>query len=142
MFLQLDGTFFAQLINFAIFFALLNLVFLRPVSAAIRKRREYINSVTSDYDTYQGQAKTLRARAESVRAAARREAEASITQSRAAASNTTAELATSYGAQVASTIEAATKTVAGELDQARTNESMLVAQLSDLMLARTIAEPK
>jgi F0F1-type ATP synthase membrane subunit b/b' len=142
MFLQIDGTFIVQLINFAIFFALLNLVFLRPVSAAIRKRREYINSVTTDYDAYQAQAKTLREQAESVRAAARRDAEAAIAQARATASNTVSELTLSYGSQAQSTIEAATKIVSGELDQARTHEPALVAQLSDLMLARTISESK
>ena len=45
MFLRIDGTFFVQLVNFAIFFAVLNVVFLKPVGAAIRKRREYIESV-------------------------------------------------------------------------------------------------
>ncbi len=50
MFLSLDGTLFVQLVNFAIFFALLNVVFLRPVGRAIAKRREYINSLVSDYE--------------------------------------------------------------------------------------------
>ena len=39
-----------QLINFAIFFAILNVIFLRPVSAAIRRRRAYINSVAADIE--------------------------------------------------------------------------------------------
>jgi F0F1-type ATP synthase membrane subunit b/b' len=39
MFLSLDGTFWFQLVNFAIFFAILNVVFLRPVGEAIKKRR-------------------------------------------------------------------------------------------------------
>ena len=64
MFLAPDGTLLVQLANFAIFFALLSVVFLRPVSAAIRKRREYLNSLTSDYDSYQAQANALRAQAE------------------------------------------------------------------------------
>jgi len=38
-FLSVDGTLVVQLINFAIFFAVLNVVFLKPVAAAIRKRR-------------------------------------------------------------------------------------------------------
>ena len=45
MFLSLDGTFWIQLINFAIFFAILNVVFMRPVGEAIKKRRAYIDSV-------------------------------------------------------------------------------------------------
>ena len=73
MFLSIDGTFIVQLINFAIFFAILNVVFMRPVSRAIVARREYINSVTNDYDRYQAETKALRTQAESIRAAARRE---------------------------------------------------------------------
>jgi F0F1-type ATP synthase membrane subunit b/b' len=142
MFLALDGTFLVQLANFAIFFALLSVVFLRPVSQAIRKRREYINSLTTDYDRYQAQGKALREQAESIRAAARRDAEAIMTKSRAEASNTSAELATSYGAQVQSTIEQADATVADELDKARVNEHETVQQLANLILERTLSEPR
>ena len=63
MFLSLDGTLIVQLVNFAIFFALLNLVFLRPVGRAIAKRRAYINSLASDYERYQEEARSLRAEA-------------------------------------------------------------------------------
>ncbi len=140
MFLQLDGTFLVQLVNFAIFFALLNVVFLRPVGAAIRKRREYINSVANDYEKYQTQAKALREQAEAIRAAARREAESLIATARAEASNSAAELAVSYGSQVKSTIEQADKTVAGELEQARVGEHETVQQLANLILERTLSE--
>ena len=138
MFLQLDGTFWIQLINFAIFFALLNVLFLRPVSRAIRKRREYINSVTADYDRYQAEAKALRAQAEDVRLQARRQAEAAIAKARAEASNKAAELSVEYNAQVQSTIESADATVEGELKNARANEDEIVKQLADLMVQRTV----
>ncbi|HUA09366.1 MAG TPA: hypothetical protein VMA98_08840 [Candidatus Acidoferrales bacterium] len=140
MFLQLDGTFLVQLVNFAVFFALLSVVFLRPVSAAIRRRREYINSLTTDRDAYQAQGKSLREQAESLRAAARRDAESTIGKARAEASNTAAELAASYGANVQATIEHAAKTVAGELDAARVNEPAVVQQLAEMILERTISE--
>ncbi len=138
MFLQLDGTFWIQLINFAIFFALLNVLFLRPVSRAIRKRREYINSVTADYDRYQAEAKALRAQAEDVRLQARRQAEAAIAKARAEASNKAAELSVEYNAQVQSTIASADATVEGELKNARANEDQIVKQLADLMVQRTV----
>jgi F0F1-type ATP synthase membrane subunit b/b' len=141
MFLTLDGTFLIQTLNFAIFFALLSVVFVRPVSRAIRKRREYINSLATDYDAYQTQGKALREQAESIRAGARREAEAIMTKARAEASNTAAELATSYSAQVRSTIERADETVAGELEKARVNENETVQQLANLILERTLSEP-
>ena len=71
-FLSIDGTLVVQLINFAIFFAVLSVVFLRPVATAIARRREYINSLVSDYDRYQANAHDLRAEADGIRAAARR----------------------------------------------------------------------
>ncbi|MGA8535705.1 MAG: ATP synthase F0 subunit B [Candidatus Tumulicola sp.] len=138
MFLSLDGTFWVQLFNFAIFFALLNVLFLRPVGRAIRKRREYIDGVVSDYAKYQSDAKALRERAERIRAEARCEAEQKIAKSRADASNETSELASRLSAQVQSTVEEAQRNAKAELDKARTNEERLVKQLADVMIERTL----
>lgn len=140
MFLQPDGTFWVQLLNFAIFFALLNVVFLRPVGAAIKKRREYINSVTADYDTYTHDAAKLAAQAEATRAAARREAEQTLTKARAQISNETAALATEYGAKSMQTVEEAHATVQSELATARAGEGKTVEDLANLMLERTMSE--
>ncbi len=140
MFLQPDGTFWVQLINFAIFFAILTAVFYRPVSRAISERRRYINSVHSDYETYQTEGSKLRAEAEGVRAAARREAAATIAKAHAEATNQAAEIATQYTVQCQSTVESAQKTVAGELNAARAGEEGLVRQLADLMVERTVSE--
>jgi len=140
MFLKLDGTFWIQLLNFVIFFAVLRVVFLAPVSRAIRARRAYINGVTSDYDKYQGEANTLREQAEAVRASARRDAEAALSKARAEASNTAADLTAQYTTEAQATVERAQLTARGELEEARANESQLVQQLTDLMLERTVSE--
>lgn len=139
MFLQIDGTFIVQLINFAIFFALLNVVFIRPVSKAIVKRREYINSVTSDYDRYQAEANALRTQAENIRAAARREAEQALSKVRAEASNESAAVATQYAQQTTQIVEEAHRTVETELQAARANEAQTVRELADLMVERTLS---
>ncbi len=138
MFLLPDGTLWVQLVNFAIFFAVLSVVFLRPVSRAIRERRNYINSLTADHDTYQAEASALRAQAEAERAAARRDAEAVIGRARAQASNESAELSAQYAAKAQATVDAAHQTVASELDAARSGEAGIVAKLADLMLERTL----
>lgn len=140
MFLQVDGTMVIQLINFAIFVAVLNVVFLRHVSAAIRARREYINSLTTDYERYQVQAKDLRERAESLRAAARRDAGHVIAQARSLAANEAAERSASYAQQIKQTVEGATATVAAELDAARAGLDVSARHLSDLMLERVLPE--
>src|SRR5579871_6787482 len=99
MFLSLDGTLFVQLLNFAIFFALLNVVFLRPVGRAIAKRRAYIDGLVSDYDRYQAEAHKLRSEAEAIRAEARRRAEQTVAAARAAASNEAAAISRRYAQQ-------------------------------------------
>jgi F0F1-type ATP synthase membrane subunit b/b' len=141
-FLSVDwhGTLVVQLINFAIFFALLNVVFLRPVSSAIRRRREYINSLVSDYDRYQAQAQSLRAQAEGFRAEARRDAEHHVTTARTAGSNEAAELSTRYSQQVQSIVEDAHATAQRELDEARAGEPEAVRGVADFMLERVLPE--
>lgn len=140
MFLSLDGTALVQLLNFAIFFALLNLVFLRPVGRAIARRRNYINSLVSDYDAYQEQARDLREEAEGIRAAARREAEHKVAGARAAASNEAAEISSRYGQQARDTIEEAQNTARAEFEKARAGEGEAVRGLARVMLDRVIPE--
>jgi F-type H+-transporting ATPase subunit b len=139
-FLSIDGTAVVQLINFAIFFAVLNLVFLRPVAAAIRKRREYINSLVSDYDRYQAEARSLRAQAESIRADARREAESRVAAARARASNEAAEISGRYAHQAREIVEQAQRTAQEEYEAARAGEHDAVRRVADFMLDRVIPE--
>ncbi len=140
MFLKIDGTFVVQLINFAIFFALLNVVFIRPVGKAIVERRRYINSVTNDYDRYQAEATSLRAQAESVRAAARRAAETHLAKARAAASDESAKLSTQYNERVAQTFQDADRAVAAEVAAARACGEPVVNELAGLMVERAFSE--
>jgi F-type H+-transporting ATPase subunit b len=139
-FLCINGTLIVQLINFAIFFAVLSVVFLRPVGRAIARRREYINSLVLDYDRYQSEAKLLRAQAEEIRAAARREAEHEVAAGRARASNEAAEMSTGYAAKAQSIVDDAQKTARAELESARAGESEAVRRLAGLMLERVMPE--
>ncbi len=139
-FLSVDGTLVVQLLNFAIFFALLNVVFLRPVAAAIHKRRQYIDSLVSDYDRYQAEAHTLRAQAEEMRAAARQRAEQRVAAARAQASNEAAQLSTDYADRAQRIVEEAQQTAQAELDAARSNEDEAVQKLAGFMVDRVIPE--
>lgn len=139
-FLSVNGTLVVQLINFAIFFAVLNVVFLRPVAAAIRRRREYINSLVSDYDRYQAEARSLRAQAEAIRSDARREAENRVAAGRARASNEAAELSGRYAQQAQAIVEQAQHKAQDEFDTARGGEDEAVRGLADFMLDRVIPE--
>jgi F-type H+-transporting ATPase subunit b len=139
-FLSIDGTLVVQLINFAIFFAVLNVVFLRPVATAIRRRREYINSLTSDYDRYQTEARSLRAQAASIRSDARREAENRVAAARAQASNEAAELSGRYARQAQAIVEEAHRKAQEEFEAARMGEDDAARRVADFMLDRVIPE--
>jgi F-type H+-transporting ATPase subunit b len=132
------NTLIVQLINFAIFFALLNVLFLRPVGKAIRKLREYIDGVVNDYATYQSEAKTLREQAERVRAEARRTAEAHLAKARGEASNEAATIASDYSARTQSTVEEAHRKADVALTEARVGEDKLVDQLAASMVERAL----
>lgn len=140
MFLKVDGTAIVQLVNFAIFFAILNVLFLRPVGKAIRQRREYINSVTNDYDRYQAEAASLRMQAESLRANARREAEHLLSKARSEAADRSSEISAQFAQEVTETVEGAHATVAAEVEAARIPQGEAARELADLMLTRALPE--
>lgn len=141
-FLSLDGTFWLQLINFAIFFAILNVVFLKPVGRAVAKRRAYIDSLVEGADAAQTQLRDLQAQIEGKRAAARREAEAAISKSRAEASNEAARITTEYNAKVQEIVAEAERTVDGEMKQAGSSLDTRASELAEMMLDRTLAGGK
>lgn len=136
MFLSLDGTFWIQLINFAIFFAILNVVFMRPVGEAIKKRRAYIDSVQSDFEGHERQAKSIRAEAEQKRAAARRSAEEAVVKARAEAETEAGQLAAATGARAQAITDDARRTVAAEVEAAKAREGELSAALATTLLSR------
>lgn len=139
-FLSIDGTAIVQLLNFAIFFAILNVVFIRPVARAIAKRREYINSVTADYDRYQAEGTALRTQAEAIRAAARREAEQALATVRAQISDESAAISSDYGQRASEIIQKTEHQVDSELAAARTAAAPLIAELSATIVRRALPE--
>ena len=142
MFLLPDGTFWIQLINFAIFFAILNVVFLRPVGDAIKKRREHIEGVQSDYERYAAQAVSSRSEADAKRAAARRDAEDAVAKAKAAA-ETEGAAHTAVAAEKAQiVVDAARTTVASEMAHARGRENELSQALARTLLERAIGSER
>ena len=140
MFLQVDGTIVIQLINFAIFFGLLSVVFLRPVSRAISERRAYINSLTDDYDRYQAQTNAICNEAEAIRAAARREAQQIVSHARAESGNEAARISVEYSQRSTAEADAARATAERELAQAREGRDRLASELAGLMVQRALGE--
>jgi F-type H+-transporting ATPase subunit b len=138
MFLSVDGTLIVQLVNFAIFFAILNVVFLRPVGDAIRKRREYIESVTSDAERYRLEAQASRAEADAKRAAARRSADERLVKTRSAADTEAAEIAARFGDRANAIASEARDEVEAEVQAARAREPELAEALARGLLERAV----
>jgi F-type H+-transporting ATPase subunit b len=138
MFLSLDGTFWFQLVNFAIFLAILNVVFLRPVGNAIKKRREHIESVQSDYERYVHQVATIRSDADGRRSTARRAAEETVAKARAAAEREAQSIVAGQTAEAQAIAEQARATVALEVEAAKAREPELSQQLAKVLLDRAI----
>jgi F-type H+-transporting ATPase subunit b len=140
MFLSLDGTFWVQLINFAVFYAILYVVFLRPVQRAIIKRRAYIESLTHDYDHAQAEATQLRAQAEAVRADARRESDHLLAAARNEGGNEAAKLASEYANRVKSIVEHAHEEVQKEVEAVLPREAALAQELAEGIVGRVLPE--
>ncbi len=142
MFLTPDGTFWVQLINFAIFFAILNAVFLRPVGDAIKERRAHIEGVQADYERYAHQVATSRSEADAKRVAARREAEELVAKTKAAAETEGAAHTAEQAAKAQVVVDAARSTVASELGEAKGREDELSQALARTLLGRAIGSER
>jgi F-type H+-transporting ATPase subunit b len=138
MLLSIDGTLVVQLVNFVVFLAILNAIFLRPVGAAIAKRRAYIDGVGTDITQFEADLKEMRWQAQERRAAARRRADAVVAAARSQAQVEASLIVADHQAQAASTVAEAQATVGLEIAQARTNEAGIVDRLAREMLERAV----
>ena len=138
MFLQIDATLLVQVVNFVLFIVLLNIVFLRPVGAAIAKRRAYIDGLARDIEAAEAEVRSARGAAEERRAAARREAEAAIAKARIAAQNEAAAIVANHQQRAAGIVEEAQREVDSEIAAARANEDQIVDSITQTLLERAI----
>jgi len=138
VFLSVGGTFVVQVVNFIVFMLVLNIVFMRPVGAAIAKRRAYVNGLAADIESAEADVRALRGQADAKRAAARREGDDVIAKARAAAQNEAAETSTVSLARAATITGEAHAAVAAEVATARSKEDEIVASLSRTLLERAL----
>jgi F-type H+-transporting ATPase subunit b len=138
LFLQIDATLIVQVVNFVLFIVLLNIVFLRPVGAAIAKRRAYIDGLARDIEAGEAEVRSARGAAEERRAAARREAEATIAKARVAAQDEATEIVAGYQQRATRIVEEAHREVGAEMTAARAGEDQIVESIAQTMLERAI----
>jgi F-type H+-transporting ATPase subunit b len=138
MLLSLDGTLFVQLVNFIVFLLILNAIFMKPVGAAIAKRRAYIDGIGTDIEQFETDIRSLRAQAGDALTVARREADALIAEERAAAQREAEAIVGDHQIQATALAAEAQATVALEIAQARLDEPQLVEGLARTMLERAV----
>lgn len=138
MLLSLDGTLFVQLVNFVVFLLILNVIFMKPVGAAIAKRRAFIDGISSDIQQFENDLKALAAQADDRLASARRSGDARMAEVRAEAQNAAAAIVADHQAQAATIVDEAQATVALEIAQARSTEPAVVESLARTMLERAV----
>ena len=136
--LSLDGTLVVQLINFVVFLAILNVIFFKPVGAAIARRRAYIEGLKHDIEQLQTDAKALRGQADERRVAARRDADEAVARGRVEAGKESDVIAAGAQERAMGIVAAAHAKVADELQAARADESRIVAALADELLGRAL----
>lgn len=136
--LSLDGTLVVQLVNFVVFLAILNVIFMKPVGAAIARRRAYIDGLKHDFEHLQVDANDLRSQAEARRLTARREADEVVAKARvAAAQEADATVAAAQG-RAAEVTARAHADVAKEVSTARSQEHRVVDALAGEMVSRAL----
>ncbi|MGH7714974.1 MAG: ATP synthase F0 subunit B [Vulcanimicrobiaceae bacterium] len=138
MFLKLDGTFWIQIINFFIFYAILNVVYIKPASAALRKRRAYIDSVHNEYEGALREVDELKNEADNKRAEGRREGDHIAATVRNEAMKQAEEIVAKAQFEFTRIVEESETKVHREMNVARAEEHRLVQELAQEMVERTV----
>ena len=137
--LELNGTLLVQLVNFVVFLAILNAIFMKPVGAAIARRRAYIDGLARDIESLQSDAKALRGQADEKRAVARRAADEVVVAARSRAGTEAEAIAGDAATRVQKLVSDAHAQVAQEVAAAEHAEPALVAGLAQTMVERAFA---
>src|SRR5579864_5248273 len=89
MLLSIDGTFIFQILNFIVFWVLLNYFFIAPTRRAIEERQKFVANLYREGDQLQAQGAALQAQANAILNEARRTTEEAM---RAAAAQAADEI--------------------------------------------------
>ncbi|TAM61302.1 hypothetical protein EPN52_02930 [bacterium] len=140
MLLSLDGTLVVQVINFGIFYLILNALFVAPTRKSRMERYERIRKIEGETETLVKQARELRAQTAAYLAAAYREADARISRADAEAGRQAGEIVAAAHAQAKAKAEEARRIVEGEIAALRTARGRGVEELAAAMLGKALGE--
>ncbi|HKW44907.1 MAG TPA: ATP synthase F0 subunit B [Candidatus Eremiobacteraceae bacterium] len=138
MLLSIDGTFLVQILNFVVFWVLLNFVFIAPTRRAIEGRLRLIALQQREAQELRERAAALKAEADSLIDAARRRTDEIMREAAARASAEVHEIERNAGEQAAASIALAHAAVASERAIALEKQGPLVQELGRAMASRAV----
>jgi F-type H+-transporting ATPase subunit b len=136
MLLSIDGTFLVQVLNFILFWVLLNYLFIRPVRRSIDARQQYIAQLYRQADDLAAQAAQARAQAQAILDAARRQTQETMRRAAAEAAAQAHEIERRAAEEAAAAVQLAHATVAAERVAAREKQQAFVEELARSMVRR------
>ena len=139
MLLNLDGTFLIQMINFVIFWMLLNWLFIAPTRRAIDARLRYIATQYSEADELASVADTLQAQTEAALDEGRRQTGAIMRETAAEADRIVRSIENAGMEEANAAVQLARATVAAEEGRAVETQGPFVEELARTMVERATA---
>jgi F-type H+-transporting ATPase subunit b len=136
MLLSIDGTFLVQILNFIVFWTLLNYVFIRPTRRAIEARQQAIDEANRAAEEMRKRAEELNAQSASLLEKARRRADELLRAGAAKAADEADAIGRRAAADAAASVQLAHATVAAERADAIEKQGPLVAELARAMVAK------
>lgn len=138
MLLSLDGTFLIQILNFIVFWALLNQFFIAPTRRAIEERQRAIATQYAEGDAFAAQARQLRAQADEILSEARRKTEEAMRAAASRASDETWAIENKALEESNAIVQLAHATVASERAQAVAAQRPFVEELARSMVGKAM----
>ena len=138
MLLNIDGTFIVQMLNFVVFWVLLNYVFIAPTRRAIEERLRLVASTQRESRELRERADALQAEADALIDAARRRTEEIMREAGARASTESHEVERKASEEAAASVALAHAAVASERAHATEKQGPLIQELARAMADRAV----
>jgi len=136
MLLSIDGTFIVQILNFILFWVLLNYFFIAPTRRAIEDRQQLVANLYREGDEFQAKAASLQAQANAILNEARRTTEEAMRAAAAQGADESHCIERKAAEEAAASIALAHANVASERQQAVEKQQEFVSDLARTMVER------
>jgi F-type H+-transporting ATPase subunit b len=139
MLLSFDGTLLVQILNFVVFWVLLNYLFIGPTRRAIEARQRFIAEQYAQADALAAQARRAQAQADGILDEARRTVDEAMRAAATQASDQVHAIERKASEDATSTVARAHATVADERSQAIAKQGPFVDELARTMAQRALS---